>query len=378
MNFEIKKEVFLHYLNQIQKILPNKTFFPVYYYIKITTHLDVLFLEINNSNFIIKMKIKDESLKIKEEGILVLLGRNFIDIVKKIDYDLIKIISLEDKFAIINTNYSQYKLKLIELNNFPSGDFTFDEKNFFEIKINLFKQMIEEVSFIASKDKQKNILTGVNLIYKASSLIAFATDSFRLGRKELELKINHSDFDIVVPGKSLEELIKLLEQQKDNDAKISITKQKFFLKTNYLDFQSPLLEGNYPQINLIERKKLSSFFELNRNNLIKILERVSLFLPKDKIFLDNVVEFKIEPNKKIKISSFSEEIGYALEEIETLQLSVVQKVNVFFNIKHLEEILKVFSTERITFFFENSSKPFLLNSEEERTLSYLILPLYIK
>ncbi|MGI3136050.1 MAG: DNA polymerase III subunit beta [Candidatus Phytoplasma vitis] len=378
MNFEIKKEVFLHYLNQIQKILPQKTFFPIYYYIKIDIKKDVLFLEVNNSHIVVKIKVEDESLKVYEEGIFIVLGRNFIDIIKKIDYYLIKIDSLEDKFLIIKTDSSHYKLKLMELDNYPSFDFIFDYQNFFEIEIELFKKLIKEMIIVSSKDKQQNILTGINLIYKFPFLIAVATDSFRLGQKKIELKIDYYDFNIIIPAKSLEELLKLLEQQKDEIVQISITEQKFFLKTNSLFFQSPLLEGNYPEYPPIKKENLINFFRLNRNNLIKVLDRVSLFLPKDKNIFDNSVEFQIHSNYKLEISSDSEEIGHALEEMEILESSFDRKIKSFFNVKYLEEIVKVFTNEQITFFFENSSKPFVIMDEEDETILYLIFPFYFK
>ncbi|WAN63021.1 DNA polymerase III beta subunit [Candidatus Phytoplasma rubi] len=378
MNFEIKKEVFLHYLNQIQKILPQKTFFPIYYYIKIDIKKDVLFLEVNNSHIVVKIKVEDESLKVYEEGIFIVLGRNFIDIIKKIDYYLIKIDFLEDKFLIIKTDSSHYKLKLMELDNYPCFNFIFDYQNFFEIEIELFKKLIKEMIIVSSKDKQQNILTGINLIYKFPFLIAVATDSFSLGQKKIELKIDYYDFNIIIPAKSLEELLKLLEQQKDEILQISITEQKFFLKTNSLFFQSPLLEGNYPEYPPIKKENLINFFKLNRNNLIKVLDRVSLFLPKDKNIFDNSIKFQIHSNYKLEISSDSEEIGHALEEMEILESSFDRKIKSFFNVKYLEEIVKVFTSDQITFFFENSSKPFVIMDEEDETILYLIFPFYFK
>lgn len=378
MNFEIKKEVFLHYLLQIQKILPQKTFFPMYYCIKMDLKQNVLFLEVNNDHIVVKIKIEDESLKVQEEGVLVVLGKNFVDIIKKIDYSFIKIISVEDKFLILKTDTSQYKLKIMDLNSYPLINFDFDYQNFFQIKTELFKKIIKETSIISSKDKQKNVLTGVNLIYESPFLTVIATDSFRLAQKKLELNIDYHDFNIIIPGKSLEELIKLLEQQKDDIVRISITKQKFFLQTNSLFFQSSLLEGNYPRFPSIKKENLVNFFKLNRNNLIKVLDRVSLFLPKEKNFIDNVVEFKISSNNKLEISSDSEEIGNALEEFEILEFSFVDEIRTFFNVKYLEEILKIFSSETITFFFENPSKPFLIMCEEDETILYLIFPFYFK
>ncbi|WP_341266571.1 DNA polymerase III subunit beta [Candidatus Phytoplasma fraxini] len=378
MNFEIKKEVFLHYLMQIQKILPQKTFFPMYYCIKLELKEDALFLEINNSHIAVKIKIQDESLRIEEEGSLLVLGKNFIDIIKKIDYLDIKMNSVEDNFLIIKNDFSQYKLKLMDLNNFSSVDFDFDYQNYFEIETELFRKIIKEISFICSKEKHKNVLTGVNFVYKAPFLITTATDSFRLGQKKIELKIDYHDFDIIIPGKNLEELIKLLEHQKDENVQISITKQKFFLKTSSLFFQSPLLEENYPQIPFLKKESLVNFFKLNRNKLIKVLDRVSLFLPKEKNFLDNVVEFRIYLNNKLEIYSDSEEIGNALEEVEILQFSFIEQTKLFFHVKYLEEILKVFQGEEIIFFFENPAKPFLIMNEEDETILYLIFSFHFK
>lgn len=103
-----------------------------------------------------------------------------------------------------------------------------------------------------------------------------------------------------------------------------------------------------------------------------------MFLPKDKNIFDNSVEFQIHSNYKLEISSDSEEIGHALEEMEILESSFDRKIKSFFNVKYLEEIVKVFTNEQITFFFENSSKPFVIMDEEDETILYLIFPFYFK
>lgn len=138
--FRNKKRSFFTLFNANSKNTSSKNFFPMYYCIKMELKEDVLFLEINNSHIVVKIKIKDESLKVEEEGSLVLLGKNFIDIIKKIDYFVIKIASIENNFLIIKNDFSQYKLKLMDLNNYPSVDFNFDYQNYFEIEMELFKK----------------------------------------------------------------------------------------------------------------------------------------------------------------------------------------------------------------------------------------------
>jgi DNA polymerase-3 subunit beta len=375
MDFEIKKEILLHFLLQIQKILPQKTFFPVYYNIKIEIQEDFLILEVININIATRLKIKDESLKVKKTGSLIVIGKYFIEIIKKIDSSLIKISSMDNKLLVIkNLPFFEYKLKIMNFYDFPYVDFSFKFKKFFFLKSDFLKKLIKESVITTSKDKQKIILTGVNLIYKKPFLISLSTDSFRVSQKKIELNLDYSDFNVVIPSKSLEELNKLLEQQKDENVKIAINEQKLFLCSEFLLFQTILLQGNFPLMQNIKEEKFSFFVKVKKEDLIKTLERLSLFLPKEENIFNNIVHLNIDQNKKIEIFSESEEIGKASEEILILEENVEENIKTAFNIKHLEEILKVFSTKEIKINFNNSSNPFIISSEEDKTLLYLILP----
>ncbi|WBL31499.1 DNA polymerase III subunit beta [Candidatus Phytoplasma sacchari] len=376
MNFAIRKDFFLNYLIQIQKILPQKTFFPIYYCIKLYTKENFLFLEVSNMNIAVQIKIENENLKIKKEGFAIVSGKYFIDIIKKIDSQIIQISSMENNFLVIRTLFSEYKLRIIYLDDFPFMDFNLDFKNFFEIEINLFKRLIKETNVTTSKDKHKNIvLTGVNLKYKKPFLIASSTDSFRLSKKKIDLNFDYYNFNIILPNKSLEELIKLLEFEKEECLRFFINEQKFFLYTNSLIFKTSLLEGEYPKLSNIDEKKFIYFFKLNKEKLIKIFERVSLFLPKEGSIIDNVVKFKTNIKENIiEISSNSQEIGNALEKIDILDNFLLEDVTVVFNIKYLEEIVKIFPSKEIIFSFQNPNQSFILYSNEEKTIFYLILP----
>ncbi|KAB8122089.1 DNA polymerase III subunit beta ['Cynodon dactylon' phytoplasma] len=377
MNFEIRRDFFLNYLIQIQKILPQKTFCPIYYSIKLYVEENFLFLEVSNMNIAVKIKIENDSLKIKKKGFAIISGKYFIDIIKKIDCPIININSIESNFLVIETLFSKYKLKIIHLDDFPSIDFNLDFQNFYEIEINSFKRLIKETNVTTSKDKQKNIiLTGVNLIYQKPFLLASSTDSFRLSKKKIELNLESDNFDIILPNRSLEELTKLLEFEKEKFLRFFINKGRFFVYTSSLIFQTSVLSGNYPQLSDIKEKEFVYFFKLNKDKLIKIFERVSLFLPKEGSVIDNVVKFKTNINdKKIEISCDSQEIGTALEKIDILDFFLPDEIKIVFNIKYLEEIIKIFPAKEIVFSFKDPNQSFILNNiDDEKTLFYLILP----
>jgi DNA polymerase-3 subunit beta len=373
MYLEINKDIFLEQLLKIQKILPQKTFFPIFNALKIQTKENKLILEVNNGNIAIKIEIKDESLKIKKQGKIACLGRYFIEIIKKINDSLIKITVMENNFLVIKTIFCEYKLKLIDVCDFLEFDFSFQQLDSFQIETHFFKNMIKEINISTSKNEKRPILMGLNLIYQNNFLKSCATDSFRMSQKKINLDINYRNFNIVIPNKSLEELSKILEHCQNKYLKIYSDAQKIFLEIDNLLFKTVLLEGNYPQIQEIKIQNFPFYIHLKKDDLIKALERVSLLFSKEQIN-SNFIKFFLTEKKLIKISSSSESLGTALEKIIPLKVSA-NSFKIAFNAKYLEDVLKVLSVKEVVFYFDNPLKPFIITTLERDSSIHLILPI---
>ncbi|GFZ75305.1 DNA polymerase III subunit beta [Hydrangea phyllody phytoplasma] len=373
MYLEINKDIFLEQLLKIQKILPQKTFFPIFNALKIQTQENNLILEANNGNIAIKIEIKDESLKIKKQGKIACLGRYFIEIIKKISDSLIKITVMENNFLVIKTSFCKYKLKLMDVCDFLELDFSFQKLDYFQIETHFFKNMIKEINISTSKNEKRPILMGLNLIYQNNFLKACATDSFRMSQKKINLDIKYHNFNIVIPNKSLEELSKILEHCQSKYLKIYSDTQKIFLEIDNLWFQTSLLEGNYPQIQEIKLTNFPFSIHLNKDDLMKALERVSLLFSKEQINT-NIIKFILTKQNSIEISSSSESLGTALEKIIPLKVSA-NSFQIAFNAKYLEDVLKVLSVKEVVFYFDNPLKPFIITTLEKDSSIYLILPI---
>ncbi|AOF54550.1 DNA polymerase III subunit beta [Maize bushy stunt phytoplasma] len=373
MYLEINKDIFLEQLLKIQKILPQKFFFPIFNALKIQTQENNLILEANNGNIAIKIEIKDESLKIKKQGKIACLGRYFIEIIKKISDSLIKITVMENNFLVIKTSFCEYKLKLMDVCDFLELDFSFQKLDSFQIETHFLKNMIKEINISTSKNEKRPILMGLNLIYQNNLLKACATDSFRMSQKKINLDIEYHNFNIVIPNKSLEELSKILEHCQSKYLKIYSDTQKIFLEIDNLWFQTSLLEGNYPQIQEIKLTNFPFSIHLNKDDLMKALERVSLLFSKEQINT-NVIKFILTKQNSIEISSSSESFGTALEKIIPLKVSA-NSFQIAFNAKYLEDVLKVLSVKEVVFYFDNPLKPFIITTLEKDSSIHLILPI---
>ncbi|MDO8059239.1 DNA polymerase III subunit beta ['Crotalaria aegyptiaca' phytoplasma] len=374
MHLEITKEVLLHYLLQIYKILPPKTLFPIFHYIKIKALNNICYLEAMDYNKNIQLQIKDTDLSVKQNGSLVIIGKHLVDIIKKIDFCSLEMTLVEDYLLFINSKNSEYKLKVIDLQFFPSVSFDFKSDKFLVIKKELLKKIIKEVNVAASRDKQQKILMGVNFIYENSILRVLATDTFRIAQKEISLDLDYCDFNITVSYKNLEELYKLLDYQKDEFVNISINKQKMILKCDSLLFQTTLLEGKYPAWPIIKVGSFPFFVKINRLDFLKTLERVSLVLTKEENVFSNIIRLYIRLDNIIEISASSDEIGQASERLNSIEVFANENVETFLNVQHLEDILKVFAVKEFKMIFDSFATSFVIFNEEDAGMLYLLFP----
>ncbi|MDO8063973.1 DNA polymerase III subunit beta [Candidatus Phytoplasma bonamiae] len=374
MHLEITKEVLLHYLLQIYKILPPKTLFPIFHYIKIKTLNNVCYLEAMDYNKNIQLQIKDNDLSIKKNGSLVIIGKHLVDIIKKIDSCSLEMTLVEDYLLFINSKNSEYKLKVIDLQFFPPVSFDFESDKFLIIKNEFLKKIIKEVNVAASRDKQQKTLMGVNFIYENSILRVLATDTFRIAQKEMPLDLDYFDFNITVSYKNLEELYKLLDYQKDEFVRISINKQKMILQCDSLLFQTTLLEGKYPAWPIIKVSSFPFFVKINRLDCLKTLERVSLVLTKEENVFSNIIRLYIRLDNVIEISANSDEIGQASEHLKANEVFAKENVETFLNVQHLEDILKVFTVKEFKIIFDGFATSFVICSEEDTNILYLVFP----
>ena len=303
MNFSIDRNVLLENLNLIARGLPVKTAMPVLNGIKMELTNEDLYLTSSNTDVSVQVVINHESLQIKEIGKIVVPGNYFIQIVRKINSKTIDINLIEDKIIVIKAERSEFKLNLLSVFDYPNIDFVCLDKPLILSAKNL-RSIIRETAYATSANEKRPILTGVSLKYTDHKLVAIATDSFRLSQKVTELDNEFDNFNIVVPYKSLDELSKALELYND-DVEVYFNKIKIVFKFKNILFQSRLLDGAYPDTSRLIPAEFPVKVRFNKDELLAVIDRVSLLSNKDKDNQYNVVRFNIREDHVVEISSSS-------------------------------------------------------------------------
>lgn len=368
MHFTIQKDLLLNNLNNVSKALSNKVQMPGLTGILFSIKQEYITLTTSNNDISIQVVI-NKDFNVFEEGDFIVQGKYLIEIVKKLNYNEVEFKSFEENSIKIITGKSIFTLNSLQLDSFPKISFDNSEVNFNIDSINL-KQIIRKTSFAISPNESRVVLTGVSLSTKDNTLEFVATDSFRLARKQIVFENKLPEIKIIIPGKSLDELNKILE---DGEGMIEIhcNSSKILFKYQNILFQSRLINGVFPNTESLIPERYLLSVKFNKDELISTIDRVSIFVNNE---ISNVIKMSIN-SEIVEFTSNSNEIGGAKEEITPLDITNNTTFDVSISSKYFLDALKTFDSKDITINFTGEIKPLTIVGEYDRNLIQLILPL---
>ena len=374
MNLTIDREVLLENLNTISRGLPAKSPMPILTGIKLYVTENDLFMTSSNSDISVEVTINDASLEIKEPGQTVVPGK-FIDIIRKINSRKVNLYLAEDKILVIKADRGEYKLYVMDPLEYPKMDFVALE-NPLKLSADLLKNIIKSTVFATSSSEKKPILTGVNFSNTNNTLTVVATDSFRLSQRVVSID-NYNDFNITIPNKSLDELIKAIDQYQ-GDVNLYFQANKLLAQFKNVCFQTRLLDGNYPDTSKLIGSNYSINLTFYKDELIEAVERVSLLSPrdsaKDREVTYSIVKLELKKDRTLEISTTNSQIGDAKEELLPTGIDADGPIAVGFSSRYLLDALKSFISTEVTLGLQAETRPFIVRGENDNNLTQLILP----
>jgi len=375
MNLTIERELLLENLNIISRGLPSKSPMPILTGIKLYATDTDLFMTTSNSDISVEVSINNSSLSIKTPGQTVVPGRFFIDIVRKINSKKINLYLSDDKILVIKADRGEYKLHIMDPLDYPKIDFVALE-NPLTIHADVLKSLIKETVFATASTEKKPILTGVNFKHTAGKLIATATDSFRLSQKIVSID-EYKDFNITIPSKSLDDLLKAIDNYAEN-VNLYFSSNKLLVAFKNVCFQTRLLDGNYPDTSRLIPNEFPIIIKFNKDELMDAVERVSLLSPrdkeKDKEITYSIIKLSIKKDRIIEISTNNASVGDAKEELIPTSIETANPIVIGFSSRYLIEALRSFISTEISLNLSGEIRPFIIRGDNDANLTQLILP----
>lgn len=374
MKFEIKREELLDGLNDVMKAISQKVAIPILTGIKIEVDEKGMTMTGSDSDitictFIPSERDGEQLIQVAEKGNIVLQARVFSEIVRKLPTSDVKIEVKEGFHTLIKSGKSEFKLIGSNPDDYPMLPEVKDE-NSFSLPADLMKSIIRETVFAVSQQETRPILTGVHWVGENNKLSCVATDSHRLARRLTSPEeMPATPFSLVIPGKSLQELNKILPDNSD-PVEILIADQQVLFKTSNVLFYSRLLEGNYPDTSRLIPTENKTSVTVNGRSLLQAIDRASLLAREER---NNIVRFSADEGKIIEISSNSPEVGNVEELVEAIDVTG-EELKISFSAKYMMDALRAIDGQDVEIQFTGAMRPFILKSVDDDSILQLILP----
>lgn len=376
MKFSIKRSAFLKSLADVQRAISSRTTIPILTGLKIMASEEGLTLTGSDSDISIEAFIPQEdeknNLTIDQAGSIVLQARFFSEIVKKLPDEMMEVEVLDHFQTLITSANASFTVNGLDANNYPHLP-VIDTQETFVLPANLFKQVIGQTVIAISTHESRPILTGVNMVIENGQLLAVATDSHRLSQRIIPLELNSSladqKYNVIIPGKSLVELSRTLDDSTEN-VEMMITENQVLFKMENMLFYSRLLEGYYPDTARLIPETASTEIVFNASSLLGSIERASLLSHEGK---NNVVKVSISSDL-VEISGNSPDVGNVKEELAYISVEG-EPIDLSFNPDYMKDALRTFGQTDIRIKFTSPVRPFILvPSEDDKTFIQLITP----
>ncbi|MDO5725781.1 MAG: DNA polymerase III subunit beta [Tissierellia bacterium] len=301
---------------------------------------------------------------IYEEGSVIIDSRIFGDIIRKLPQDDI-LIEVNEKFNVnIKCGISEFNIRGNAEEGYPML-LTDGKKESFTIPSDLLKDSIKLTSFAVSQDYNRKNLTGI-FLEKSDDFLSFvALDGYRLAVKKIPMK-NDLIFESIIPGKSMNELYKILPEDIE-ETTIELESNNISFITGKTSLYSQLIDGKYFSYRDILRDSHDLEIEVDKRLFQDGVERASLLARGDKA---NLIKFEIEGDV-LTISSNSE-MGDVTEEVPIKNSGGSLKIA--FNSKYILEGIKNMDDTELKLGFKDSVKPLIITPVDNDLYTYLVLP----
>ena len=228
------------------------------------------------------------------------------------------------------------------------------------------KESVRQTIFSISDNDNNKLMTGELFEINNDELKVVSLDGHRISIRKIKLKDSYPFKKVVVPGKTLNEISKILSGDMEKDVFIYFSEKHIIFEFDNTTVVSRLIEGEYFKIDQMLSNDYETKVTINKKELLSCIDRATLLVKEGdkKPIIINIVDGSMELKMNSAVGSMNEEIDIAKQGKDLM---------IGFNPKFLIDALKVIEDEEIDMYLVNPKAPCFIRDEEGKYI-YLILP----
>ena len=362
MKLICSKANLLRGVNIVSKAVPTRTTMAILECILIDASTNEIKLMANDMELGIETRIEGE---IVDRGVIALDAKIFSEIVRKLpDSDIT--IETDSTFKTV-ISCEKAKFNIVGKSGDDFSYIPYIEKNE-SIVLSQFtlKEVIRQTIFSIADNDNNKLMTGELFDINENQLKVVSLDGHRISIRYIEMKNNYDHKKVVVPGKTLQEISKIIPGNVDEDVIIYITDNHIVFDFDKTTVVSRLIEGDYFKIDQMLSSDYETKVKVNKKELLDCIDRSTLLVKEGdkKPIIMNVTD----GNMELKINSF---IGSMNEDMDIEKEG--KDILIGFNPKFFIDALRVIDEEEVSLYMVNPKAPCFIKDDEGKFI-YLILP----
>ena len=370
MKISFKKQDLVNALNISSKAVAQRTTMPILECILIEANEDGVSFTANDMELGINTKISSEKCNVIEGGRTAVEAKLFFDIIRKISSDDGSdiIFTKKDSIIEINCDNSLFKIQERDADQFPVLELISDDK-YISVSQFTLKEVIKDTIFSISQNDSNKMMTGELFEISKNKLRIISLDGHRVSIRNLTLEEEYKERKVIVPGKTLTEISKIIGNDPDLDVEIYFTKDHILFDLDETIAVSRLIDGDYFNIEGMIPKDHEIMMEISKKDFQECIDRATLLLKEktNKPIIMDIGEADMELKVETAVGSMSERLEITKEG---------KKMLIGFNPKYLLDMLKVIDEEKVSLYMTKPNAPCIVR-DEEKTYLYLVLPVNI-
>jgi DNA polymerase-3 subunit beta len=362
MKIQCKKTDLLNSVNIVLKAVQAKTTMPILECIVIEVVAGKIKLISNDMELGIETIVQGE---VVEDGIIAINAKLFSDIIRKLpdnnilietDSEFVMHIRCEKaKFDIMGKDYAEFPV-------LPK----IERDNFIEISQFSLKEVIRQTVFSISDNQSNKMMTGELFEITGDKFKVVSLDGHRISIRSLKLKSSYDSIKMIVPGKTLIEISKILSGEMEDMVKIFFTDRHIIFEFDDTMVLSRLIEGEFYKVEQMITSDYETKLTVRKREFLDCIDRATLMVKESekKPIVLNIQDGTMN----LKIQSF---LGTMKEDIDIVKEG--KDILIAFNPRFLMDALRVIDDDEVDIYLFNPKAPCFIRDKEE-TYIYLILP----
>lgn len=368
MKVIFKRESLLSSINIVLKAVSSKTTMPILECILIEASAEGVCLTANDTELGIETRIPTDKCTVTESGKIAVEAKLFSEIIRKIgiDNDSDILIKSNGNTIEISCDSSLFRIQEKDPDQFPALP-RIDEDKYITISQFALKEAIKYTIFSISPNDSNKMMTGELFEVNNNMLKVASLDGHRISIRNTILNTDYPSVRVIIPGKTLIEITKILPGDADKNVDIFFSKNYAVFKFDDTVMVTRLIDGDYFRIESMLSSDYETKITLNKKDFLDNIERSTILIRENdkKPLVLNIVDSKIELKMNSIMGSMNSELMVNKQG---------KNLMIAFNPKFLMDALRAIDDEEIVLYMTNPKAPCFIKDDEEKYI-YLILPI---